>query len=336
LPFRAVSRIALGIGVLAFVLPFASVSCGGHELFTARGVDAVIGGQYTVGGQVNYYSGDPYFLVAVVGAILALAFLFLRRYSRVSLIASGLAGLGSVAGMMIAQRHVNSQIADLHSNGVVNVRWDIGYSISLFAFGAGTLLTAVEVVRVVRERPVPGSSGATTTPALRATIAGVIAMVASLIIIAACAIPYMHYSMNTTGPSFDWTYSPSVFAPGSGPSNWFAAEPIGVALLAFIAGAALIELTGAIPVAIAVGVLLAYGAQTVLLFVGYIALAIGSPDAQLRPGGIVGAFGGVLLLAGGLVALNLSRKTRLQALGLVRAWSSRSTPGVKHTESESR
>ena len=320
-PYRAATRIAFAVGLLAFVLPFASVSCGGSELFTARGVNAAIGGQYKLGGeQVYFYSGDPYFLVAAVAAILALAFQFLRRYMRVSLVASAVAGLVSVVAMLIAQAHVNSRIGDLHASGAVSVKYGIGYWIALFAFGVGTVVAAVEVYRVMRLRSHSNIASGQEPPTPAVLAGGVVAMVGSLVVIAACAIPNIHYKTGSAGFSGDPTTSPSVFAPGFGASNWFAAEPVAVAVLAFVAGAVLIEWSGGIPRALAAGVLLAYGVQTFFLFIGYVALAMGSPDAQLRPGGIVGAFGGVLLLAAGLAALNLSRQTPQNAVALVRSW----------------
>lgn len=337
LPYRAATRIALGIGLLAFVLPFASVSCGGHEVFTARGLNTAIGGQYTAGGHVNYYSGDPYFLMAVLGAILALAGQFLRSYARVRLIASTVAGLGSVVGMLIGPTHVSSQIASLESSGVVAIRWEVGYWIALFAIGAGTVMSGVETYRVMSPRSVPGSEAALTPPSPATIAGGVIAMVAAFVIIAACAIPYVHYT-NTSGSAFDPTNSPSLFSPGFGAANWFAAEPVGVAVLAFVAGIVLIEWVSRIQRAIAAGVLLAIGVQTVLLFVGYVALAIGSPDAQLRPGGILGVLAGILLFVGGLAALNLSRGTPRHAIAILQGWASRtrSRAGATRAENEAR
>ncbi len=290
---RALTRVALGIGLLAFVLPFASVSCGDHELLAVRGLNAAAGGQYMMGGQVHYYAADPYFLLAILGAVVALTCQFLRPYVKVRLIAGAVAGLSSVVVMLIGQAHVNSQIASLQSNGLVTIRWEIGYWVALFALSAGTGLAAVGFFRVGM-RPQH-----TQTPSSRAvTSGGVLAILGALTIIAACALPYLHYK-NSPGSPLD-PASPSVFIPGFGPSMWFAAEPVGVAILAFAAGIALMEWTSRRTRAIAAGVLLAYGAQTFLLFVGYVALAVGDPSAELRPGGVVGMFAGVLLFVGGL------------------------------------
>ena len=320
-PYRAVTRIALGIGLLAFVLPFASVSCGGQHLFDAKGVNTVVGGQYSFGGEDKYYAGDPYFLVAVIGAVLALAAQFLRPYVRVRLIAGTIAGLASVAGMASGPGHVSAQITPLETNGLVTIRWEAGYWIALVAFGVGAIVAVVQVYRTVRAPSVPGLAAARTPPSTAALAGGLMALMAAPVIIAACTIPYLHYKV-TPGAPFDSTSSPSVFNPGFGPANWFAAQPVAVAVLTLLAGAVLLESTHSIRRAIAAGALVAYGVQTIFFFVGYVALAIGSPDSQLQPGGFVGAFGGVLLLVGGLLGLGLSRESPRQAIAIVRSWAS--------------
>jgi hypothetical protein len=306
------------------VLPFASVSCGGHEVFTARGFNAAVGGQYTFNGRVNYYTGDPYFLTALFGAILALAGQLLRPYVRVRLIASAVAGLGSVVMMLIGQAHENSRIVGLQTNGAVTIRWEIGYWIALFAIAAGTLVAGLLSYRI-GVGSVPDRTAHPTTTSAAVIAGGTIAMVAALLIIAACAIPYIHYTSSVGNP-FDPTSSPSVLIPGFGAESWFAAEPVAVAILAFVAGVVLVESTSPIARAIAAGALVAYGVQTFLLFVGYVALAKGSPDAQLQPGGVVGMLAGVLLFASGLAALNPSRRTPQQAIALVRSWVPRRPP----------
>src|SRR5712692_9246479 len=261
---RALTRVALGIGLLAFVLPFASVSCGDHELLAVRGLNAAAGGQYMMGGQVHYYAADPYFLLAILGAVVALTCQLLRPHVKVRLIAGAVAGLSSVIVMLIGQAHVNSQIASLQSNGLVTIRWEIGYWVALFALSAGTVLAAVGFFRAgmcPQHTPTP--------PSRAVTSGGVLAILGALTIIAACALPYLHYK-NSPGSPLD-PASPSVFIPGFGPSMWFVAEPVGVAILALAAGIALLEWTSRRTRAIAAGVLLAYGVQTFLLFVGYVA-----------------------------------------------------------------
>lgn len=140
-PIRAVARVAFGVGLLAFLLPFATVSCGGHDVYTFNGLSAATGGQYTAGQQVYSYSGDEYFVLALISAAVAFAFQFLRRYARMRAITSGLAGILSAVTLLIGQAHVNSQIS-LQGQGVVTIRWGVGYWVALFAIGAGVVMAA--------------------------------------------------------------------------------------------------------------------------------------------------------------------------------------------------
>jgi hypothetical protein len=126
---------------------------------------------------------------------------------------------------------------------------------------------------------------------------GVIAIVSGLVIIVACALPYIHYTDSQEPTTL------SIFNTGFAPSNWFAAEPVGVALIAIVVGIVLLAWSNRTARAIASGVLLAYGVQTVLLFVGYVALAAFSSSARMGPGGPVGVLAGFLLIAAGASAL---------------------------------
>jgi hypothetical protein len=126
---------------------------------------------------------------------------------------------------------------------------------------------------------------------------GILAIVGAISIIPACALDYVHYTDNTE-PS-----SVSVFNPGFGPAIWFAAEPVGVAAITIAAALVLLVLGSRVPRAVAAGVMVAYGAQTFLLFLGYVALAIRSQSAQVGPGGVVGMVAGVLIFAAGILAL---------------------------------
>jgi tryptophan-rich sensory protein len=146
-------------------------------------------------------------------------------------------------------------------------------------------------------RPPLVVSHATSGRSLAAIAGGVIAIVSGLLIIVACALPFVHYT-DSQEPT-----SPSIFNPGFAPSNGFAVEPVGVALIAIAVGILVLVWSNRIARAIASGVLIAYGVQTVLLFFGYLALAVFSKSAQVGPGGPVGMFAGLLLIAGGAACL---------------------------------
>jgi hypothetical protein len=138
---------------------------------------------------------------------------------------------------------------------------------------------------------------------------GVTAMVAALMIIVASALPYQYWPNSELGVQhFNWLLILDSRIPAGG--RWFAAEPVTIAVLAIAAGVVLVVGMSPIPRAIASGVLLAYGVQTVLLFGGFVyqaghmfylpgtAINLDTP-AQLGPAGIVGIFAGILLFAGG-------------------------------------
>jgi hypothetical protein len=141
------------------------------------------------------------------------------------------------------------------------------------------------------------SQAATARRSPLAIAGGIVAVVGGLLIIPACALNYIHYT-DSTQPS-----SLSVFNPGYDPSRWFAAEPVGVAVLAIAAGVVLLVWASRVPRAVASGVLLAYGAQTFLLFVGYVGQAAFSQSAQVGPGGVLGMFAGAVILVAGVLAM---------------------------------
>jgi hypothetical protein len=308
-PFRGVTGATLSIGLLAFLLPFAGVSCGGHPALTASGVNAAFGGQYTASGQ-QHYSGDVTFLLAMLGIIVAVACQFLRVRQRARALAGGAGSLWSLVMLLVGQAHVNAEFSNFPGH-VLTVTWEVGFWLAVGAMGLCTLLAALELnIAGVLWAPAgtaesggspplprlaafpPGGTG-TRSPAV--TLSGALAVVAGVTIIGACALPYIHYTDQGSQPA-----SPSIFNPGFAPSNWFAAEPVVVGLLAIVAGVALMRWMNPIPRAIAAAVLIAYGAQTFLLFLGYVYLALNSSSAQLGPGGVVGLIAGVLLLAAGI------------------------------------
>ena len=301
-PYRGIARVAVLIGLAAFVLPFATVSCGGQKVLTGTGLNAITGGQYTVSGHANTYSGDVSFLLALLGGVIALAILFLPISARARATAAGLAGLWSAAMLLVGQAHLGAELVDGNVGNVVTVRWEPGFWIALAAFVAAAVTMGLELyaVRATPAGPSPGpgfSLPQTISRSLLVTASGVAAAAGSLLIILACALPYVHYTDSSVLPS-----SLSILNPGFGPSNWFAAEPIGVAVLALMSAVALVVWRMPIVRAVAASVLLAYGVQTFLLFVGYVYLAIKSESAQLGPGGVVGMLAGLLLAASGVAA----------------------------------
>jgi hypothetical protein len=293
-PYRGLAKGALSVGLLAFALPFASVSCGGPETVTIRGVNAVIGSHGTPG----TYAGDWAFQLALLGAAIALICQFLIVPLRPRVVASAVASVCSVILMLLGQTHVNAQVATFQSQVHMTIKWEIGFWVALVAFGVGAVAAAVEFLFVVL-RPSSGASAVrmeTLSPRSRTAIqGGVLAIIASLMVLAACTLPYIHSTGTFGNPP------PSVFNPEWGQINWVAAEPVGVALLAFVAGVVLVKQMSQVGRAIAAGMLLALGLQTFLFFVPYVTQTIGVQRDLVGPGGVVGLLAGLFLFVGGLV-----------------------------------
>jgi len=144
--------------------------------------------------------------------------------------------------------------------------------------------------------------GSTTSGA--AITGGVIAIVGALGIIGACALPV---TTNTFGLGSNGS-SISLFKElGTGTAWWYLVEPIGVAVLAVLAGVIVMVSRSRVLPVIAAGVLIGFGIQTAFLFLGYWR-GFGN-GAHAGPAGIVGILAGVLLIAAGVVAGAAVRQT---------------------------
>ena len=125
-----------------------------------------------------------------------------------------------------------------------------------------------------------------------------LAIAGGLGIIVACLLPYAHFPHSVGGQS------PSILSAGPPDTLlWFAVEPMAVALVAVVAGIVLL-VSGSQGARWAMaGVLLAFGIQTPLLFVGYLFGTNAGPGTHPGPGGLVGILAGLLLLAAGILGL---------------------------------
>jgi hypothetical protein len=144
----------------------------------------------------------------------------------------------------------------------------------------------------------PAMSAAPASRTRRSWVAmggGIAAIVGVILVIAGSIFPYVTYSSNSGGPS-----SSAIFNGGFPDSGWYALEPVIVILLGLAAAIVLIVFPGRTFRALCTGALIAFGTQTFLLFIGYAggAQALG----QVGAGGFVGAIGGMLLFAGGVMA----------------------------------
>jgi hypothetical protein len=132
-----------------------------------------------------------------------------------------------------------------------------------------------------------------------ATAGGITAIVALVVILLACILPYANYDSSDGGP-----YSPSIFNADY-PGSWSnILEPALVMLFTLVAAILLIASTHRLLGALTAGALLAMGAQTAALFFGYAVTAIAG--GQIGAGSVVGLVGGaILFVAGALSAAGL-------------------------------
>ena len=151
--------------------------------------------------------------------------------------------------------------------------------------------------------PLPAESAARRAGVVASRIkvaAGVVSIAAAVLIIVACALPYVQVKA-ALGGHFT---SISIFnaGPGASASNlWFAVEPVGVAVLAIVGGILLLTIGSVRLRSVVAGTLVAFGIQTMLLFLGY-ALGLGYGGNRAGLGGAIGMLGGYLLAGAGCVA----------------------------------
>src|SRR5215469_4351137 len=141
--------------------------------------------------------------------------------------------------------------------------------------------------------------GSTSGPAIAG---GVVAIVGALAIIGACALPVTTNTFGLGGTSS----SISLFKElGTGTAWWYLVEPIGVAVLALVAGVIVMVSRSRLLPVVAAGVLIGFGIQTVFLFLGYWR-GFGNGE-HAGPAGVVGILAGLLLAVAGLLAATVRR-----------------------------
>ncbi len=155
--------------------------------------------------------------------------------------------------------------------------------------------------------PAPVPAAPPASPGMKYAVAGaVVAFVGEIAVIVACAVPYANITDNSVSQT-----TPSIFNPGYPGGLWYAVEPVAVAALGIVAGVMLVALRGRTPRALAAGVLLGLGAQTFLLFVGYIGSSASGPSMRVGIGGAIGVAGGLAIAIGGaLAAASLGMRAR--------------------------
>ena len=131
---------------------------------------------------------------------------------------------------------------------------------------------------------------------------GVVAIVGALAIIGACALPVTTNALGFGGTGG----SISLFKElGTGTARWYLVEPVGVAVLAVVAGVIVMVSRSRLLPVVAAGVLIGFGIQTVFLFLAY--WRGFSNGEHAGPAGVVGILAGLLLVVAGLLAATVRR-----------------------------
>jgi hypothetical protein len=144
------------------------------------------------------------------------------------------------------------------------------------------------------------------------TAAGILAIAGGLLVVVACALPYVKFTVGNT------TQTQSLFDFGAGAAKseyWFTVEPVSAILLGLIGGALLLMPSRRRLTVVAAGGLIVLGIQSTFLFAGY-ALGTGGGGSHAGPGGWIGVLAGVLLVVCGIIgAAGLAREDQVQAAG---------------------
>jgi hypothetical protein len=147
--------------------------------------------------------------------------------------------------------------------------------------------------------PAYAPSPAGQKPGFGLRLTGMLLAIAGAIgIIVACLLPYAHFPQSGGGQS------PSIL--NTGPPYallWYAVEPVAVALVVLVAGIVLLASRPQGARWAVAGMLLAFGIQTPLLFLGYLFGSNVSPGTHPGPAGPVGILAGLLVLTAGILGL---------------------------------
>jgi hypothetical protein len=126
-------------------------------------------------------------------------------------------------------------------------------------------------------------------------LGGAIAVLGLPAILAACIVPYIYWSDTSNGATS------SVFDLGNQSGLWYAAEPVAVMTFGLAAAILLMAWPNRVARAVTAGLLVAFGLQTVTMFLGY---AFGDLSfGRMGPAGPIGAVGGLLVFAGGALGV---------------------------------
>lgn len=128
-----------------------------------------------------------------------------------------------------------------------------------------------------------------------AIVGGIVGLVSLPVIVTGCVLPFINWTDTSNGATA------SIFNPGFAGGYWYAVEPVEVVVFAIPAAILLMALRSRTARALAAGLLIAFGLQTVGMFVGY---SFGDLTfGRIGPAGPVGLIGGAIMFTGGVLGL---------------------------------
>jgi len=162
-------KIALGIFLLAiifFLMPWVSVSCAGQDIIQVSGLDMVTGSYDVPAGEElgdMPSESEPFAIWALVAAAVGLIVsLFAWKIGYILRILSGLAGIGLLIALKTKiSNDFTSQMSD-EMMGIVQVKYLIGYWLTLVAFAAAAIVSAIKneyAIKIVKTQEPSAPTG---------------------------------------------------------------------------------------------------------------------------------------------------------------------------------
>jgi hypothetical protein len=131
-----ISPLIFGISLLCFILPFVTLSCGGHEITTLSGVQLAIGTtvqepQVFGPPQKTAVDPDPFASLAVLCAVFGIFFGFVSK----SPLPPAISGALGAMSLLLMKAHLTDQILK-RSQGILLVSYESGFTLVLLLLAA--------------------------------------------------------------------------------------------------------------------------------------------------------------------------------------------------------
>ncbi|MGI6434905.1 MAG: zinc-ribbon domain-containing protein [Syntrophomonadaceae bacterium] len=144
---RIISPALFGIILICFLLPFMSVSCGGHEIGQVSGIELAFGTDLE-GEDIDPY---PPALFALAAAVIGLVISFWKKGK----LLAALAGLGGFASLIALQLAINHEVTRPSNDGMIHVTWMNAYYLATILFIAVAVLNIYLLTRKPAAKSLP-------------------------------------------------------------------------------------------------------------------------------------------------------------------------------------